>query len=65
MKRAMARAARVMAMVMKRAMATNGNTTDNGYGKEDDGCLTAATRGMAPRAQLLALQLKRGGCWWQ
>jgi hypothetical protein len=41
----MARAARAMGMVTKRATATNGNNMDNGYCKEGDGHSTAATRG--------------------
>jgi hypothetical protein len=61
MKRAMARVARVMAMATKRAMATNGNNTDNGYCEEGDGRLTAATRGTARRTQPLALQLEGVG----
>ena len=53
MKRAMARAARVMVMATKRAMATNGNTRGNGHGKEDDRLLIAATMGMAQRTRPL------------
>jgi hypothetical protein len=56
---------RAMAMVTKRAIATNVNTMDNGNGKEGGGCSTAATiamgMGMAQRTQLLALRLERGG----
>jgi hypothetical protein len=54
-KRGMARAARAMVTVMKRAMATNGINTDNGRGKEGGGQSTAATRGMAQRTWLLVL----------
>jgi hypothetical protein len=43
----MARAARVIATVTKRAMASNGINTDNGHGKEGGGRLTVATRGTA------------------
>jgi hypothetical protein len=57
----MARAARVMAMAMKRAMATDGNNTDIGYCKEGDGRSTAATRGTAQRTWSLVLRLERGG----
>ncbi len=46
-KRAMARAARVKATATKRVMATNGDNTGNGYGKEGGGCLTVATMGTA------------------
>jgi hypothetical protein len=66
-KRAMMRAARAMAMTMatKRAMATNGNNTGNGYGKEASGQATTAIMAMgmgtARRAWLLTLQLERGG----
>ncbi len=60
-KTAMARAARVMAMAMKRVMATNGDNTDNGYCKEDDRRLTAETRGTAQRTLPLMLRLERGG----
>ncbi len=54
------RAARAMAMATKRAMATNGNNTVIGYSKEDDGHLTAATRGMVRRTRPLVLRLERG-----
>jgi hypothetical protein len=47
MKRAIARAARVMAMATKREMATDGNNTDIGYSKEGDRCSMVATRGTA------------------
>jgi hypothetical protein len=36
-----------MATATKMAMATNGNNTDNGYGKEGSGRLTVATMGTA------------------
>jgi hypothetical protein len=53
-----------MVMAMKRVMATNSNTMDNGHGKEADGSLTAATMAMgmgtAQRTWPLALQLERG-----
>jgi hypothetical protein len=46
-------------------MATNSNNMGNGYGKEGDRRLTAATMamgmGMVQRTWLLALQLERGG----
>ncbi len=50
-KRAMMRLARVMAMatVMKRAMATDGNNTGNGDGKEGGEQATAATMAMGRR----------------
>ncbi len=38
-----------MAMVMKRVMATNGDTTGNGYGEEGGRRWMAATMGMARR----------------
>jgi hypothetical protein len=60
MKRVMARAARAMAMATKRVMATNGDNTGNGYGKEGGGRSMVATMGMAQRTHLLALQLERG-----
>jgi hypothetical protein len=44
-KRTMARAARAMATATKRTMATNGDNTGNGYGKEGGGRLMAATMG--------------------
>jgi hypothetical protein len=47
MKRAMARASRVMATAMKRVMATKGDNTGNGYGEEGGGHSLAATMGMA------------------
>ncbi len=52
-KRAIARAARAMAMATKRAMVTGGNNKDNDYGKEGGGRLSAATRGTAQRTRLL------------
>jgi hypothetical protein len=55
MKRATARAARVMATATKRVMATGGDNTVNGYGKEGGGRSTAATMGMARRTHPLAL----------
>jgi hypothetical protein len=47
MKRAMARAARVMATATKMAMATDGNNSGNGYSKEGSRHLTAATMATA------------------
>jgi hypothetical protein len=65
MKRAMTRAARVIAMATKRAMVSNGDNMGNGYGKEGGGHLTAATMAMvmgtAQRTWLLALRLERRG----
>jgi hypothetical protein len=61
MKRAMARVARAMVTATKRVMATNGDNTCNGYGKEGGGRLMAATMGMVQRSHLLALRLERGG----
>ncbi len=55
------RAARAMVTATKRAMATNGNNKGNGYGKEGDGRLMAATMGTARRTGPLALRLERGG----
>ncbi len=63
----MAMAARVagnkmaMAMATKKAMATNGDNTGNGYGKEGGGHSTAATMGMAQRKWPLVQRLERGG----
>jgi hypothetical protein len=57
----MARAARAMAMATKRVMATNGNNTGNGYGKEGGRHLMLAMMGMVQRTYPLALRLKRGG----
>ncbi len=57
----MARAARAMATITKRVMATNGDNTGNGYGKEGGGRSTAATMGMARKTHPLVLQLERGG----
>jgi hypothetical protein len=49
----------------KRAMATDGNNTGNGYGKETSGQAIAATMAMgmgtAQRTWPLMLQLERGG----
>ncbi len=63
--RAIARVARAMAMATKRAMATNGDNTCNGYGKEASGQAMATTMAMgmgtARRTWLLMLQLERGG----
>jgi hypothetical protein len=50
-----------MAMMTKRAMATNDDNMGNGYGEEDDGRLMAVTMGTARRTRPLALQLERGG----
>jgi hypothetical protein len=41
------RAARAMTMATKRAMATNGDTMNNGHGKEGGGRLAVAIMGMA------------------
>ncbi len=41
--------AKVLATVTKRAMATNGNNTGNGDGKEGGGQATAATMAMGIR----------------
>ncbi len=60
-KRAMARAARAMVTAMKRAMATNGDNTGNGYGEEGGRCSMAAMMGTAQRTGPLALRLERGG----
>ncbi len=60
-KRAMTRVARAMATAKKRALATNGDNTGNGYGKKDDGRLTVATIGTVQRTWPLALRLERGG----
>jgi hypothetical protein len=49
-----------MATATKRVMATNGNNTGNGYGKEGGRRLMAATMGMAGRTHPLALRLERG-----
>ncbi len=61
----MARVARAMAMATKRAMATNGNNTGNGYGKEASGQAMVATmamgRGTVQRTLPLMLRLERGG----
>ncbi len=57
MNMAIARAARAMVMAMKRAMATNGNSMGNGYGKEGDEQLKVATMGMVQRTWPLTLQL--------
>ncbi len=61
----MARVARVMAMATKRAMATDGDNTGNGYGKEPSRQATAATMAMGmgkvQRTWPLMLQLERGG----
>ncbi len=51
----MARAARVMAMATKRAIAMDGNNTGNCYGEEGGGRLTAATRERVQRTWPLAL----------
>jgi hypothetical protein len=54
-----------MAMVTKKVMAKDGNTTDNGYSKEGGGHWRAATMAMgmgtAQRTRPLMLQLERGG----
>jgi hypothetical protein len=61
----------MMAMATKRVMVTNGNTMDNGHGKEGGGRSTAVTvanncngNGDGDGAKdmaTLALQLERGG----
>ncbi len=56
---------RAMAMATKRGMVTNGDNMGNGYGKEGGRHSMAAMMGMVRRARPLALQLERGGCWWQ
>jgi hypothetical protein len=52
-------------MAVKRAMATDGNNTGNGDGKEDGKRATAATmamgRGAAQRTWPLTLRLEREG----
>jgi hypothetical protein len=50
-----------MSTATKRVMATNGDNTGNGYGKEGGGRSTAATMGTAQRTHPLALRLERGG----
>ncbi len=62
---AMARVARAMAMVTKRATATGGDNTGNGDGKEGGKRATVATMAMgmgtARRTWPLMLRLERGG----
>ncbi len=60
-KRVMAMMARVMVTATERAMVTDGNTTDNGHGKEGDGHLMVAMMGTAQKTRLLTLGLERGG----
>jgi hypothetical protein len=48
---------------MKRALATNGDNTGNGYSKEGGRHSTAMTIGTAQRTWLLTLLLERGGGW--
>jgi hypothetical protein len=57
----MVRAARAMATVMKRVMATNVINMGNCYDKEGNGRLTAAAMGTVQRTRPLALRLERGG----
>jgi hypothetical protein len=57
----MAKVARAMATARKRAMTTDSDNTDNGYGEEGGRHLMAATMEMAQRTLPLALQLERGG----
>jgi hypothetical protein len=61
----MVRVARAMAMVTKRAMATDGDNTGNDYGKDASRRAMAATmamgRGTVQRTWPLMLQLERGG----
>jgi hypothetical protein len=54
---------RVMATVTKRAMATGGDNTGNGYGEEGGGRAMVATMvmGTAQRTWLLVLRFERGG----
>jgi hypothetical protein len=52
---------RAMPTVTKRVMATDGDSTDNGYGEEGGGRSTAVTMGTARRTHPLALRLERGG----
>jgi hypothetical protein len=53
---------RAMAMVTKRAMATDEDTMANNHGKKNGGHSMAATMGMARKTwPLLRLQLERGG----
>jgi hypothetical protein len=67
LKKAMMRAARVIAMatVTKRLVATDGDNMGNGYGEEASGQAMVATMamgiGMAQRTWPLTLQLERGG----
>jgi hypothetical protein len=51
---------RAMATATKRVMATDGDSTGNGYGKEGGGRLTAVTMGTAQRTHLLATTGERG-----
>jgi hypothetical protein len=50
-----------MPMATKRVMATNSNSTGNGYSKKGGRRLTAVMMGTAQRTHPLALQLERGG----
>jgi hypothetical protein len=50
-----------MPMATKRVMATKGDNTGNGYGKEGGGRSTAAMIGTGRRTHPLALRLERGG----
>jgi hypothetical protein len=52
---------RAMRTAAKRVMATDGDSTGNGYGKEGGGHSTAVMMGTAQRTHLLALRLERGG----
>jgi hypothetical protein len=52
---------RAMPKATKRVMATDGDSTGNGYGKEGGGHSTMVMMGMAQRTHPLALQLERGG----
>jgi hypothetical protein len=49
------RAAGALAMVTKMGMGTNGDNTDNGYGKEGGGHSTAAMRWAVQRTRPLVL----------
>jgi hypothetical protein len=57
----MVRAARAILTGMKRAIATDGDNTGNGYSKEGDEHSMAVTMGTAQRTWLLAIQLEREG----
>ncbi len=58
-------------MATKRVMATDGDTTENGHGKEGKERSTMGTMtmgmgtGTAQGTWPLALLLETGGSWWQ